>query len=245
MSARNLLLLGVGGGSAAAPAAFSTVAFDGTADYLLRGAALTGEADGPTGTFAARIHKDTDDTALMILFRNAVTRVSIFINIANTVHVELKNPSGTTLVNITTTTEIFNADGMADLLVAWDLTTSAAEVLQLYWDGSAMAGTPSTLTAGDVDLTSTNWVMFAAMNGTALFDGDVEFLWFDDTYVDISSSTNRDKWLAENIGADGSGPTGSAPLVYATGDAAAWNDAGGINLGTGGAFVQQGAVTDA
>jgi hypothetical protein len=72
--------------------------------------------------------------------------------------------------------------------------------------------------------------------GGVLLDGAVEFLWMDwggagYTLPDITQSSVRNKWLADLIEADGSGPTGSIPKLYYTGDAAAWN-AGIANLGS-------------
>ena len=72
------------------------------------------------------------------------------------------------------------------------------------------------------------------------WQGNVEFVWFDTVYYDVSNATIRDKWLPANILTDGSGP-GAQPKIYFTGNAAAWNRR--VNLGSGGNFTMSGAVT--
>lgn len=72
--------------------------------------------------------------------------------------------------------------------------------------------------------------------GGTLFDGQFEFLWIDwggssYTIPDITQSSVRSKWTSDQIGANGSGPTGSQPKLYFTGNASAWN-ANISNLGS-------------
>ena len=77
-----------------------------------------------------------------------------------------------------------------------------------------------------------------ADGGGVLFDGACEFFWMDwggagYTIPDITSSSVRNAWLSNNIGANGQGPTGSIPKLFYTGNAAAWNAGGGLaNLGS-------------
>lgn len=77
-----------------------------------------------------------------------------------------------------------------------------------------------------------------ADGGGVLFNGGCEFVWIDwggagYTIPDITNASVRNAWLSNNIGPNGQGPTGSIPKLYYTGDAAAWNDAGGLaNLGS-------------
>jgi hypothetical protein len=77
-----------------------------------------------------------------------------------------------------------------------------------------------------------------ADGGGVLLDGACEFFWMDwggssYTIPDITNASVRNAWLSNNIGANGQGPTGSIPKLFYTGNAAAWNDAGGLaNLGS-------------
>lgn len=72
--------------------------------------------------------------------------------------------------------------------------------------------------------------------GGTKFDGKVEFLWMDwggagYSLPDITHSAIRNKWLADLIGSNGEGPTGSTPKLFYAGNAAGWN-AGLANLGS-------------
>lgn len=221
----------------AAAGVFSAVTFDGTNDYLTRAAAVTGMADGKTFTFAARFDPGGDAT-----FRDIFRAGNFYIQLRsnNFVRVEAQSTVPALILRGEAGT-ITSAGGMVTLFCAVDM---AKSTMQIYFDD--VDKTPATPTISDVimDLTHTNWGCMATNAGGSKFPADVEFLWLDTAYVDISVQANRDKWLAANIGASGQGPTASTPLIYMTGNAAAWNDAGGINLGSGGAFIMTGAVVD-
>src|SRR3546814_17811034 len=73
-------------------------------------------------------------------------------------------------------------------------------------------------------------------------------LWLDPgTYIDLSVTANRRKFVGSgaatsvDLGADGSTPTGTAPLVFLSGATADWH----TNKGAGGGFTENGALTDA
>lgn len=75
--------------------------------------------------------------------------------------------------------------------------------------------------------------------GGVLFDGAFEFFWMDwggagYTLPDLTVSSVRNLWLADNIGSTGQGPTGSTPKLYYTAtDLTEANSGGGIpNKGT-------------
>jgi hypothetical protein len=64
-------------------------------------------------------------------------------------------------------------------------------------------------------------------------------------YVDLSVEANRRKFISSagkpvNLGASGSVPTGTAPIMYFKGPASAFP----TNLGTGGNFTVTGTLTD-
>lgn len=222
--------------------AWTPVTFDGTNDYLLRGGDITGLSDGTTGTMAFRIEPATDGITKNI-FRNSTTRVYILQSATNRYDIVLKNTAGATIFRQNPATTHITTDGAITVLVSWDL--GGTPVSHFYREGVDQ-GSPSTEISGTIDYTgSTDWGLMAHSTGADKYDGDVTFFYFDDAYIDLSVEANRDKFLQANIGDTGDGPTGSDPLVYITGDASEWNDAGGINLGTGGAFTMNGAVTDA
>jgi hypothetical protein len=74
--------------------------------------------------------------------------------------------------------------------------------------------------------------------------GNIGFLWFNTNYIDFSQEANRLKFFDAfnnpvDLGADGSVPTGSQPLIY-------MNEGFhlGTNLGSGGNFTPQNTPTD-
>jgi hypothetical protein len=82
-------------------------------------------------------------------------------------------------------------------------------------------------------------------NGILRFDGAVSDTWFDTTYIDFTNSSNRLKFVTssggpEDLGSDGSTPTGSAPDFFLSGPAASY----GTNLGSGPTTTAQGSVTN-
>ena len=75
--------------------------------------------------------------------------------------------------------------------------------------------------------------------------------WLDDSFIDFSNATNRQKFYssggdAVDLGSDGSTPTGSAPLVYLHLDSGETGNNFASNAGTGGDLsVTAGALTNA
>jgi len=66
------------------------------------------------------------------------------------------------------------------------------------------------------------------------------------TSLDLSSTANRRKFISAedkpvDLGSDGSTPTGTAPLIFLSNPTATWQN----NLGSGGNFNENGALTDA
>lgn len=95
---------------------------------------------------------------------------------------------------------------------------------------NAAAATALFSTTGDIGLFG------EADGGGVLFDGRMEFFWMDwggasYSLPDITDAAVRNKFTADNIGANGQGPTGSIPKLFYTGNAAGWN-AGLTNLGS-------------
>jgi hypothetical protein len=85
----------------------------------------------------------------------------------------------------------------------------------------------------------------ADAEGTGKFAGDLAQLYLNiGEFIDLSQLSNREKFLQGggpvDLGSDGSLPTGNAPDVFLDGPTATWH----TNLGTGGGFIENGALTD-
>ena len=71
-----------------------------------------------------------------------------------------------------------------------------------------------------------------------------DFYFNPTTYIDLSVTANRRKFISASLhpvdrGATGSIPTGTAPIMYQSGAVASWQ----TNKGTGGGFTLTGALT--
>ena len=148
---------------------------------------------------------------------------------------------------------LLNANGQFDstsrstgwnhVLCSGNLATSTAH---LYANGVNILDTTSDhYVNSDIDFTGDFYI-----GGTSLYSEIAEF-WLDDSFIDFSSSTNREKFrssggAAVDVGSDGSTPTGSAPLVYLHLDSFETGNNFASNAGTGGDLsVIAGALTNA
>lgn len=224
------------------------VTFDGTNDYLTRGADLDGSANNSQGTCFFWVKLDAagdgvrqrilnSGNAAVILERTAANRFQIFV--AN-------GALTATLGGALTRT---SSDGWMSVMMSWDTNFSAGNKLMNIWvndtDDSGVKTDASAAFA--VDYTSTDWGIGARpSDGANKLNGDLADFWFaEGVYFDFSIESNRRKFIASNhgavdLGADGSKPTGTAPIVFMRGPASAF----ATNLGTGGNFTVTGALDD-
>jgi len=101
--------------------------------------------------------------------------------------------------------------------------------------------------AGGTRVDATNWATGARTDGTLKLDGCAAEIYFAiDQFLDFSDAANRAKFILNgkpvDLGAGGSLPTGTAPIVYFSvrpGDAAT---AFATNRGTGGNFSITGSL---
>lgn len=235
---------GGGGGSFTANA----VTFDGTNDYLSRAlAAFTGAVDSKTFTLSCWLKFNGGDAAeqIVILFGGQAFQFSR--TTGNKLNFLGRNGGGTAIVNVTSAGSLVAATGWVHVLVSCDTATST---FQLYLNDASDARTVTTLTANglfdwDVGGAATqyfgsNTVAESLLNATV-----AEFYLHTDTALDISVAGNRAKFYSGghpvDLGADGSTPTGTQPLIYLKNAAASY----ATNAGKGGNFVLTGTLVDA
>jgi hypothetical protein len=235
-------LIGFGARRAAAAAGYAAnaVVFDGTNDYMSRGAELTGIADGKAGTFSCWIKSNTDGTLQSIL-GNASQYFSIEKRTDNKIRIDIYT-SGLSNILRMETSAIVIADGWTHIMASWDLNASATN---MYVDGA----TNKTLLVGPtnstIDYTRGNWLFGSRDAGASKISMDIAEAWFTTTYLDLSVADNRAKFLSAgkpvSLGSDGSTPTSVAPLVYFNNPSASFQ----TNKGSGGDFTVTGALTTA
>lgn len=236
-----------------APYVVDSADFDGaTPDYMTRGAGLTGLADGKQGLVSIWLRIDANDTGFMRILmgattlaggtaRFAVTRLS-----NNTLQVLGRNAAATDILNISTVgTYTANTSRWLHILSSWDLAVPGASHLYI---NDVSDKTETTFTDDTINYNLADWGIAAAPNaGNSAYCCLAEF-YFTNTYLDLSNSLNRRKFISGtlkpvSLGADGSVPTGTAPLVYnrlAVGETVT-NFA--LNRGTGGDFAITGTLS--
>lgn len=131
------------------------------------------------------------------------------------------------------------------VIASWDLATAGNR--RIYVDGSDQTN-QLTFTNDNLNYASGGFVRVAADNGLGnLFIGSLCELYFTvpASYYDLSNSTNRLKFRTaggkpENLGSDGSTPTGTQPLVYLKNPFGTFQN----NAGSGGNFAVTGTLAD-
>lgn len=220
--------------------------FDGTNDYLTRGADLTGIADGKAGTVSFWMRLDGAAATLQRVFANlaGTLRFHVSRNASNKFVVTGVNSAAATILLLTSNSSYSTSAVWVHVLASWDL---AATTGYLYINNTSdLAGGP-TLTNDTIDYVtaSANWAVGADTDGTDKMFATIADIWFSTTYLDISNSANRAKFIDQTtlrpvpLGAKGELPTGSQPLLYLGRDYSNFQ----TNLGSGGAFTVTGTLT--
>lgn len=221
--------------------------FDGTNDYMTRGAGLTGAADSKLGIFSAWIRLDAATGEFYIADTNsdcAVFRGAL----SEKWQINMANAAATNILLLQTSTTILAGASWRHFLASWDLGTVGAR--HLYVDDVSNISVV-TFTNDTIDYTKTNWGIGADPAGGSKVNGCLsEFYFAPGQYLDFSVEANRRKFISAtgkpvSLGATGSIPTGVAPLVYLhldDGEAVA-NFA--TNRGTGGNFTITGTLDTA
>ncbi len=238
--------LGGGGGAgqgAPGEVAVNSVKFDGTNDWLNRGAALTGAVDADTALVSFWFDLLGDDDAFLQFFKETSNHVFIQRLSDNKIKFQFFTPASLGVwVGNTVSTFIASA-GWTHFLLAID---ASAGKRQLYINDIAATVENVTANAGDIKWDDTEWFIGSA-NATPVqqLNADMAELYFTNTFLDLTEVANRRKFISGNgkpvdLESDGSGPTGTAPLGYFSGATATWH----TNDGSGGGFTENGALTD-
>ena len=223
--------------------------FDGTNDYMTRGGTLTGAADASGGTISAVLTFAAGGDGVRQRILNAANASVIFERTAAArFQMFVTNDGGTITYTISNNTAISSANGCVHIVMSWDANAAAgAKPEHVYLNGVSDKGTITDAgVAFNVDYTATDWGIGArASDGADKLNAELAELWFNPTYIDLSIAANLRKFVTPSgnradLLSDGSGPTGSAPLLYVRGPAATMN----VNLGSGGNFSITGALTD-
>ncbi len=163
--------------------------------------------------------------------------------ISNELRFLAQNSASTTVLDMRSNT--LTSDTWHHVMYSFDLTNAANR--HIYIDNVSDIQTVTTYnTAETIDFSAVNEGLGGdAIGGTAKYTGLFSDFWMDfGTYIDLSDAQNRKKFYNAgpvDLGAAGTGPTGTAPDIFLTGDTATWH----TNKGNGGGFTENGALTDA
>ena len=225
--------------------------FDGTNDYLTRGAGLTGAADNKVGTisFWAKFGDDTEAVRTLFVGNYPTGGASqiglhVYRDGQYRIYIDAYNSAGTRILARQTLdgTDAFTvANGWRHLMASWNLATLT---VHLYVNGSdSNSGTGEVTTNDTIDWTQTDWAIGAYIDGTTKCNACLADVYINTAeYIDLSNSTNRQKFYNSgpvNLGADGSTPTGTAPTIYLPNAFGTFQN----NVGTGGNFSVTGSLT--
>lgn len=218
--------------------------YDGTNDYATRGADLTGAADGKQGTFSAWVRVDAGDGTNRFLLSNATTvagntnRIIVWMPASNVVRFQGRNAAGTDILVVDSSAYVAGAT-WRHLLASWDLTDTGKR--HIYISDVSDLATVTTYTDDTIDYAVGDWAIGASPGGALPWNGCISELLFHTTYIDLSVTANRRKFITAagkpaNLGSNGALPLGVQPLLYApTGDAS-------NNKGSGGNFTVTGTL---
>lgn len=226
--------------------------FDGTNDYMTRGAGLTGAADSKSGILSLWYRVDGGDGTFRTIIHGATTlagttsRFRVRHENDNTLLIVGVNAAGSTILSLPSATAYTAGATWLHILASWDLATAATH---LYINGVDDKNSGSVLATDDsIDYTLADWAIGAQASGGTKTNGCLAGVYLaPGQYVGFSNSYFLRKYLSRSgkpvhLGTTGALPTGTAPLIYqnlSDGETVA-NFA--TNRGTGGNFSITGTL---
>lgn len=208
------------------------VTFDGTNDYLSKSGGLDNATDGTGFSCVFWLNTSTWASSRVLTVGGKI----LIDTSTRTLEVRAYNAAGTEIGAINKSS--FFTDGENCYFISWQQGGS----WNLYVGDSNLGTSPSTNLSQNIDISNTGTVKIGDIASSAKLNADVYNFWVDDQYIDFSVQANRRKFLtaggkAEQLGATGSVPTGSTPLIYLNGYDKF------TNRGRGGQFTVNGALT--
>lgn len=222
--------------------------FDGTNDNLLRGGGLSGAANSKTGILSYWTRIDGGNNSVMIVIdSNTGSKFLSYRDSTNVFVIGARNAANTVILVLNTTGTYTSGTTWRHVLASWNLADASARHLYIN-DTSDLAGGGTHTDDTIAYATPTEWGFGSDAASASRFNGAFAEVYFaPGQYLDFSIVSNRRKFISGNgkpvhLGATGSAPTGTAPLVYFhldDGEAVA-NFA--TNRGTGGNFTITGTL---
>lgn len=223
----------------------SATDFDGT-DYMSRGANLTGAANGTKGSLSFWLKINAGNGTTRGLFVNDDNRFAVFLTSSDTIRVRCQNTAGTEICTFTTVNTYSSGGGWLHICASFD-TTTGSEKTNLFVNGTSDK-TTSTFTADaqtDYARAPGNFYVGALDAGGNPMTACISELWLSETEaIDFTQQSEREKFRSAggapvSLGADGSTPTGTQPILYLPNPFGTFQN----NAGSGGNFTVTGTLT--
>ena len=232
-------------GAQVGPYVANAVDFDGTNDFMTRGADLTSAVDDQQGILSIWLRKDGGDGSAIVLIDNAVNSVEEFTGAGNPLETRLEDTAGIDMWSDGSSVSITVDGNWRHFIMSWDMSVPTC---QLYIDD--VDEPVSTCDTGTPDGTTIDWFI-AALNsgGSNKWNGCLAELYYHQTvHLDLDTTLNRRLFNdgtggsaggePVSLGSDGSTPTSSQPIIYLNGGSSDFQ----TNQGSGGNFTVTGAL---
>lgn len=234
-------IVGFGGLTAAAYTAANGADFDGTNDYMSRGAGLTGAADGKLfsgsiwfkrGGTAAIMNFTRDDGGFVFVRFDSDDKINI-----------TGHTSGASKILEVRTSALTDTASWHHVLWSFDMADSGNR--HLYLDDTSDL-TAASYTDGSIDFTRSDWGLGATPTGTQKMNACLQEVYINMAEnFDFSVESNRRKFIDASskpvdLGTDGSTPSGTAPIIYLKSAFGSFE----TNDGGGGDFSVTGSLAD-
>lgn len=229
------------------------VAFDGTNDYLSRGANLTGLLNSKTFTFSGWFKFSSSGNSQTLLCSkgssDSYLQVSRLGSGGDTGKLRFVGVGTGSVTRLDVMTEdTIDTGTWHHIIASFDLSDTNKRFVLI--DTNEASLTVTTYTNAVLNFTSaTEFFIGTAESGSPQLYADVGDLWFNTEYLDLSSSAVYGKFISttsgkpKDLGATGELPTGTSPLLYLSRRNSTASSFA-TNKGTGGGLTVTGALTN-
>lgn len=224
----------------------NAVTFDGTNDWLNRGADLTGVSNSKKGIISFWFQFQGSDGSQQYIISGGNNNWYIRKETDNKFTILLGDSGGSPAIAFTSTSA-YTADGnWHHFLASWDA-NDPTDSSYLYIDDADDRATVTTAIDATLGYSGTEHIIGSEASGNRPINAEIADMYINlVTSLDLSTESNRRKFIDDedkpvNLGDDCSEPTGSQSIICFTNPTATWN----ISVGSGGGFTENGALTDA
>lgn len=231
--------------NAGAPFTYYSTFFDGIGAWINRGANLTGLSSSKLGLFSFWVNASNTAVGCEIISSfpdNNTFRSRIEANVPNTMGSRAFDAGDANPLFIISSSGNPADNAWHHIALSWD--AGSASYSQ-FFDGSSdrILGAPNNVLA---DFNSvTDWGIGAGASGGFKLTGYLSEVYFTvpASYFDLSTNITKFRTVAghpADLGANGSTPTGTQPLIYLHNPFSTFQN----NLGSGGNFTVNGTLVD-